>query len=154
MPSGGAREGAGRPRVAAAVIKDNKIVERKLRSAAEMGWEVLADSYPDLMRKAIALALGSDGEKPEKPDKQMMKTLVELMVKVVGSEPDQQDTAISQLVRSFIDRLSESDRESGPTVAPDGSRGNEPTNSRDTTGPATNSVIPGMDLSLRIAGID
>ena len=54
---GGKRPGAGRPAGPSdlTIAKGNEIVERKLRSAAADGWEVLAGSYSDLMRRAVSV---------------------------------------------------------------------------------------------------
>lgn len=103
---GGKREGAGRPKsqVPQHVLQSNKVVERKMKSLAEQGWEVLAESYPELIRRGVDVALGTD---ERAPNVAMLKTLLELMVKVVGVEPDQEDSAIKQLVNKFVDRVQE-----------------------------------------------
>jgi len=118
---GGKREGAGRPRTAAGIARDNKIVERKLKLSAEEGWEVLAESYPNLMRVAVASAIGEaeDGKKAQ-PNITILRTLLELMVKVAGSEPDQSETAIKQLVGRFIDRARETQLDDGSALDSDG----------------------------------
>ena len=80
MQHGGARSGAGRPKTAARSIKDNEKVSKKLKGGAQAGWEVLADEYPSLIRHAVEFAKGDvDG----KPNPSMLKTLLELMPKVV-----------------------------------------------------------------------
>ena len=98
MQHGGARSGAGRPRSGARVGKDNEIVARKLKGGAQAGWEVLADEYPSLIRLAVEFAKGDiDG----KPNSSMLKTLLELMPKVVGADADAEDATIIQLVREL-----------------------------------------------------
>ena len=98
MQHGGARPGAGRPRSGARVGKDNEIVAKKLKGGAQAGWEVLADEYPSLIRLAVEFARGDvDG----KPNPSMLKTLLELMPKVVGADADAEDATIIQLVREL-----------------------------------------------------
>ena len=108
---GGKRDGAGRPTASSHIEHDNKIVERKLKASAEMGWEVLADSYPELMRKAIETAMGSE---KIQPNITLLKTLLELMVKVSGSEPSSNETVTDALVKGFIEdvRASRTDNQS------------------------------------------
>tara|TARA_Y100000310_G_C20648084_1_gene797789 strand:- start:1075 stop:1401 length:327 start_codon:yes stop_codon:yes gene_type:complete len=79
--NGGARPGAGRPRSTARVIKEEQVVFKRLRGGAQLGWEVLAGEYPSLIRLAVAVAMGRDDEKP---NVSMLKTLLELLPKVVG----------------------------------------------------------------------
>jgi hypothetical protein len=98
MQHGGARQGAGRPRSIARTGKDNEIVTKKLKGGAQAGWEVLADEYPSLIRLAVEFAKGEiDG----KPNSSMLKTLLELMPKVVGADADAEDATIIQLVREL-----------------------------------------------------
>ena len=98
MQHGGARPGAGRPRAAASVNKDNEIISKKLKGGAQAGGEVLADEYPSLIRLAVEFAKGDiDG----KPNPSMLKTLLELMPKVVGTDADADDTTVIQLVREL-----------------------------------------------------
>ena len=98
MQHGGARPGAGRPRAAASVNKDNEIISKKLKGGAQAGWEVLADEYPSLIRLAVEFAKGDiDG----KPNPSMLKTLLELMPKVVGTDADADDATVIQLVREL-----------------------------------------------------
>ena len=98
MQHGGARSGAGRPKTAARSIKDNEIVSKKLKGGAQAGWEVLADEYPSLIRLAVEFAKGDvDG----KPNPSMLKTLLELMPKVVGTDVDAEDATVIQLVREL-----------------------------------------------------
>ena len=98
MQHGGARPGAGRPRSGVRVGKDNEIVAKKLKGGAQAGWEVLANEYPSLIRLAVEFAKGDvDG----KPNPSMLKTLLELMPKVVGVDADAEDATIIQLVREL-----------------------------------------------------
>ena len=98
MQHGGARPGAGRPRSAAQAGKDNEIISKKLKGGAQAGWEVLADEYPSLIRLAVEFAKGDvDG----KPNSSMLKTLLELMPKVVGTDADAEDATVIQLVREL-----------------------------------------------------
>jgi hypothetical protein len=98
MQHGGARPGAGRPKSGARVGKDNEIIAKKLKGGAQAGWEVLANEYPSLIRLAVEFAKGGvDG----KPNPSMLKTLLELMPKVVGADVDAEDATIIQLVREL-----------------------------------------------------
>ena len=98
MQHGGTRPGAGRPRSVTRVGKENEIVTKKLKGGAQAGWEVLADEYPSLIRLAVDFAKGEiDG----KPNSSMLKTLLELMPKVVGADADAEDATIIQLVREL-----------------------------------------------------
>ena len=110
MQHGGARPGAGRPRTAAQVGKNNEIVSKKLKGGAQAGWEVLADEYPSLIRLAVEFAKGDiDG----KPNPSMLKTLLELMPKVVGTDVDAEDATVIQLVRELRATIS-TDNASSP----------------------------------------
>ena len=95
MQHGGARPGAGRPRSIARSGKDNEIVTKKLKGGAQAGWEVLAEEYPSLIRLAVEFAKGNVDDKP---NASMLKTLLELMPKVVGVDADAEDATIIQLV--------------------------------------------------------
>ena len=98
MQHGGTRPGAGRPKSIARTGKDNEIVTKKLKGGAQAGWEVLAEEYPSLIRLAVEFAKGDiDG----KPNSSMLKTLLELMPKVVGVDADAEDATIIQLVREL-----------------------------------------------------
>ena len=145
---GGKREGAGRPRKSSSIAQENRIVDKKLMTHATMGWEVLGDSYPDLMRAAIKTALGDE---THIPNVTMLKALLELMVKVAGPEPEKSDSAIKQLVDRFIDRANEDRRNPSEQVV-DGDRGG-PTfglESGSSTRAAPDSTIPGVDARFRI----
>jgi len=102
MEHGGARPGAGRPSKTSNVLKGEAVVQRRLRGGAELGWEALADEYPSIMRAAIELALGNEDNKP---DKSMLKTLIELMPKVVGVEQDTEDSPIAKMLREMHVRV-------------------------------------------------
>ena len=98
MQHGGARSGAGRPRSITRTGKENELVTKKLKGGAQAGWEVLADEYPSLIRLAVEFAKGDiDG----KPNSSMLKTLLELMPKVVGTDADAEDATVIQLVREL-----------------------------------------------------
>jgi hypothetical protein len=98
MQHGGVRPGAGRPRSAAGIGKDDAVVSKKLKGGAQAGWEVLASEYPSLIRLAVEFAKGDiDG----KPNPSMLKTLLELMPKVVGTDADSEDATVIQLVREL-----------------------------------------------------
>tara|TARA_Y100000310_G_scaffold18881_1_gene18518 strand:- start:2253 stop:2675 length:423 start_codon:yes stop_codon:yes gene_type:complete len=106
--TGGKREGAGRKPSVSRVLQSEKIVRKKLRGGAEAGWEVLADKYPSLIRAAIVVALGNDetGTVRVAPNVSMLKTLLELMPKVVGTDSDATDSPIAILVERMHARLS------------------------------------------------
>lgn len=150
MQHGGARHGAGRPRELATIARENDIVQRHLKASAEAGWEVLADRYPELMRTAIGIAIGDDAAKP---NVSMLKTLVELMLRVVGSEPDQADSAITKLVGNFIDRLSEARRtDDGSALDSDSAGRPERLDSGHALWAAPNSTIPRVAGGIRLDG--
>lgn len=98
MQHGGTRPGAGRPKSIARTGKDNEIVTKKLKGGAQAGWEVLAEEYPSLIRLAVEFAKGNIDDKP---NASMLKTLLELMPKVVGVDADAEDATIIQLVREL-----------------------------------------------------
>jgi len=110
---GGARQGAGRPRKNANILKQEAIVTRRLKGGAEQGWEVLAEKYPSLIRMAVDLALGKT-DKISTPNVSMLKTLLELMPKVVGTDPDTTTSPITQLLERVLaaktDALGSEDR--------------------------------------------
>ena len=124
MQHGGARQGAGRPRSAARLGKDNEIVTKKLKGGAQAGWEVLADEYPSLIRLAVEFA---KGEVDGKPNSSMLKTLLELMPKVVGVDADAEDATIIQLVRELRGTVNNdtSKQSNEPSVA-EGGGGDSP----------------------------
>lgn len=118
---GGKREGAGRKTKINSVrsIQADKVVGKKMKLLAEQGWEVLADSYPDLMRRAVEIAIGNEDKAPNIT---MLRTLLELMVKVTGTETEVEDTQLSKMVGRFLDRVQETRTPNGRTVDV-GSRG-------------------------------
>ena len=101
---GGSRQGAGRPRGEAGIVKANAFVAKKARGLAEDGIEVLAESYPDLMRIAIGEACG-DGDK-KKPNIAMLKTLVEMLPKLTQAESEESETTMALLIRTHLSRVS------------------------------------------------
>lgn len=151
MPSGGARPGAGRPRGAASVNASNKIVARKLRDLAQEGWEVLADNYPAIMRKAVEVAVGDD-KKP--PNIAMLRTLVELMVKVAGTEPEGQDSVISTIVGDFIDRVTKGRAADAGSVEGGGPDSGVQPDSGHYPRTESDSAIPRVGDSLRFGGTE
>ncbi len=108
MSAGGKRAGAGRPRNDANVLKENKIVLRKLRGGAEAGWEVLADEYPSLIRQAVNLAKG-DADNKITPNVSMLKTLLELLPRVVGPDADKENSELTDLLRTLRANTIEAD---------------------------------------------
>jgi len=98
---GGKREGAGRPRGNSSAMKDAGIVTRKLKGGAEVGWEVLSDEYLSLMRRAVQIAQGTVDDVTTTQSVSMLKTLLELMPKVVGADTDQEDSPIAQMLRDM-----------------------------------------------------
>ena len=99
--NGGARPGAGRPRNTKSIERDNATVAKKLIGGAQAGWEVLADEYPSIVRLAVEMAFGKH-DPDNKPDKAIIKTLLELLPKVVGPETDNSESPIAQIVRELI----------------------------------------------------
>lgn len=119
--NGGKREGAGRPTKLSTTLKNEAVVRKRLRGGAEAGWEVLAEQYPSLMRRAIALALGCDlkGEEVAPPNVSMLKTLIELMPKVVGTDTGADDSPIAQLIKRMHAKLSATIEVGQPVVGGD-----------------------------------
>ena len=99
---GGARPGAGRPRSESSIVKANQFVQKKMRGLAEEGWEALAESYPDLMRTAINEALGG-GDK--KPNIVLLKTLIEMPMKLVSAADEEKKTAVALLLEQHLGRV-------------------------------------------------
>ena len=106
---GGSRSGAGRPKKH--VGDANAVVGKKLASKAEFGYEVLAESYPDIMRKSIEMALGKEaddaGKGGRQPDRTMLKALLELVPKLVGNTEDGKPSQITLLIQDHLDRVAE-----------------------------------------------
>jgi hypothetical protein len=114
MQHGGARPGAGRPRSISRLGKDKEIITKNLKGGAQAGWEALADEYPSLIRLAVEFAKGNvDG----KPNPSMLKTLLELMPKVVGVDADAEDATIIQLVRELRGTVNTNTTERGVEVS-------------------------------------
>jgi hypothetical protein len=97
---GGSREGSGRPRSAARALQDDKVVTKRLKGGAEVGWEHLSTQYISLMRRAVEIALGGDGITTSQ-SVSMLKSLLELMPKVVGAEADKDDSPMATLLREM-----------------------------------------------------
>jgi len=78
-----------------------KLVQQELRSIAQVvvgfkiGKQVLLDSYPELMKRAVELATDA-----EKPDRQLLLGLLTLAPKLVGEGDDSEDTGITRLLKS------------------------------------------------------
>ena len=145
---GGKRAGAGRPPTT--VVHDNAIVGRKIKASAQEGWEVLADSYPAIVRSAVNVALG-DGEN-SKPNIPMLRTLLELMIKVTGTEADHNESAATQLAQRFLDRLTANRNEDQTIVERDGDGHHITVESRNadrsTVDPAVPRVARGDSISF------
>ena len=153
---GGKRPGAGRPAGPsdATIAKGNEIVERKLRSAAADGWEVLAGSYSDLMRRAVSVALGDEG-KGTLPNITLLRTLLELMVKVVSGEPERKETVTDSIVKEFIESVrSARDADDGSSVGGGEEPSTPETNSGYISRTDSNSPISGMGRGDRFPSLD
>lgn len=101
MPAGGKRAGAGRPRSDASVSKDNTLVLKKLRGGAQQGWEVLADEYPSLLRLAVDVAMGQVKDGSKQPNVSMLKTLLELLPRVIGTDDSKDNSTLTDLLRTI-----------------------------------------------------
>jgi hypothetical protein len=128
------------------VAASNKVVERKLKSMAEQGWEVLADSYPDIMRTAIEVAMGRDNALP---NVMLLKTLLELMVKVAGADQGGNETVTDALVKGFIDDVRANRVTAEPAVGNDKQTNHGPVDGGHLLWPGTNTPIPGMGKGLQ-----
>ena len=115
MAAGGKRAGAGRPRKDANVLKENKLVLRKLRGGAEQGWEVLAEEYPSLIRRAVSIAMG-DVDKKISPNVSMLKTLLELLPRVVGGDDDKENSKLTDLLSTLRAINTEATNHNKPTL--------------------------------------
>jgi hypothetical protein len=98
---GGKRVGAGRPSGVSSALQDAGIVTRKLKGGAEVGWEVLAEEYLSLMRRAVQIAQGEIDGVTVSQGVSMLKTLLELMPKVVGADTGPNDSPITQMLRDM-----------------------------------------------------
>ena len=107
---GGKREGAGRPRQASSIKRDNEKVMRKVIPFAEQGIEVLGESYPMLMRKMIDMAMGDEATERQ-PNITLLKALVEMLPKVVNLENSEKDVKVFALVERHLNRVREGDAE-------------------------------------------
>lgn len=101
MAAGGKRAGAGRPRSDASVSKDNTLVVTKLRGGAEQGWEVLAEAYPSLLRLAVDVAQGKVEGGSKQPNVSMLKTLLELLPRVLGTDDTKDDSVLTGLLKDI-----------------------------------------------------
>ena len=101
---GGARAGAGRKRNSSSIAKDNERVKDKILPLAEAGVEVLGESYPMLMRRAVDMAMG-DEETGRMPNVTMLKTLLEMLPKVVNLDESDKPLAVINLVQDHLDRV-------------------------------------------------
>lgn len=98
---GGKRDGSGRPTSVSRVIADEGVITRKLKGGAEVGWEVLAEEYVSLMRRAVQIAQGKIESVSASQGVSMLKTLLELMPKVVGADADIEDSPIIKMLREM-----------------------------------------------------
>ena len=101
MPPGGKRPGAGRPRAEANIAKDNAIVFKKLRGGAQAGWECLAEAYPSLLRLAVAVAEGKVEGGSKQPNVSMLKTLLELLPRVIGTDDSKDNSVLTDLLSNI-----------------------------------------------------
>ena len=83
--------GAGRPLSTSKQLQKSDQQRLQLHIKARAGWDRLADKYPDLMDKAIELAM--DG------DRMMHGKLLELMPRVVGSDNTSESPTTGILAR-------------------------------------------------------
>lgn len=145
MAQGGKREGAGRPKTPASIKEANTIIGAKLRGGAELGWEVLAEEYPSLMRAAIAEALGHNTP-TGRGNASMLKALLELLPKIVGTDTSEETPTIMKILAEFYVKPN-ADNGSRPAVEEHRRDDNKETNSRNGHGNETNLYLHRMDGS-------
>ena len=84
-----------------------------------MGWEVLAESYPDIMRKCVELAMGSppdsDGKGGRAPNIVLLKSLLEMVPKLVGGSEEGKTQTVEILVKQLYERVSAVEKEEDAT---------------------------------------
>ena len=150
---GGKRPGAGRPKGAPSQrqIQGGRVVARKLVELSGQGYEVLADNYALLMGKAVDLALG-DAKRPA--NVALLKTLLELMVKVVGPEPEPENNTLRQLVDGFIDNIQKARSADGPVVAEPTQDTISDSNSRHPQWTFAHPGIPGVGNSSELGSTE
>lgn len=104
--------GAGRPLSLAKQVARAETLARQLHDAASTGWMVLAREYPDLMELAINLARGgvkitrydrdfTPFEAITEPNVVMLKTLIELLPKVLDEQSVEGTSPITELLRNL-----------------------------------------------------
>lgn len=98
---GGKRPGAGRPPALSPQLREAKEVAKRLWIGAQLGWGQLAKDYPSLIGIAVKVAKGDYDN--GKPNVQMLRTLLELMPRVVGEESDPSDSPIQRLLKGLKD---------------------------------------------------
>ena len=104
---GGARQGAGRkPELSKQLVEARSLAQR-LWIGAQQGWKELANEYPALIALAIRVAKGEDGDGRVigEPNVPMLRTLLELMPRVVSEEREQEDSPIQKLLGSLKERV-------------------------------------------------
>ena len=101
---GGKRAGAGRPRLASSIARDNEKVKNKVLPLAEAGIQVLAESYPMLMRRAIELALGNEALN-RIPNAMLLKSLLEQLPRVVNLDDSNKPMAVVNIIQDHLDRV-------------------------------------------------
>ena len=106
------RVGEGRPLSLSKQIAEAQALARQLHDAASAGWVVLAREYPGLMELAVQLARGgievtrydrdfTPYQAVTEPNVMMMKTLIELLQKVVGEQANDGTSPITELLRNL-----------------------------------------------------
>lgn len=100
---GGTRPGSGRPPVLKNQIAKAEALAKKLNMAIKMGLDPLADAYPDLMSKAIAIALGT--EDGGKPNVTVLLKLLELPLKLVEPDELREESGSDKLIKGVVDRI-------------------------------------------------
>ena len=90
MPSGGERQGAGRPKELAKTVREARLVARQLSDALKMGLKSLSDEYDSLVQRAIDIAKGGDSA--------MLRFLIELPTRLIKLEGDE-ETPFQRLIK-------------------------------------------------------
>ncbi len=104
---GGTRKGAGRPPQLKNQLAKAEALAKKLNMAIKLGLDPLADSYPDLMTKAIEIALGTtdkDG-KVIHPNVTVLLRLLEMPLKLVEPDELREESGSDKLIKGVMDRL-------------------------------------------------
>lgn len=113
---GGFRPGAGRPKRELVAIRESKDLQAAIFSGGAAGLRRLAKDYDKIMTVAIKEALGGyslvvqheDGTnhiEMTRPDRTLIKALLDLMPKIMGAPAVEQSTPIGNLINDLREKV-------------------------------------------------